>query len=132
MHEGKVQVRVALPADSKPAELVQPGEGALDDPALGAESRAVLFAAAGDQGLDAADPQLAAVLVEVIAAVGEQPIGAPARPADSAGDRHDAVGQRQQLSDVVAVASGQRDRQRQPAGIRQQVVFGACASAVDR
>ena len=77
----------------------------------------------GDHGFDAADPQLATVLVVVIAPVGEQLIGAPARTAYLAGDRHDAIDQRQKLGDVVAVAPGQGDCQRQPAGVGQQVVF---------
>jgi hypothetical protein len=123
VHEGKVKVWVALPANAKPSELVQPGEAALHDPALGAQPRAVLFATSGDQGLDAASPELAAVLVEVIAPVGEQPIGAPARAAHPAGDRDDAIDQGQELGDVVAVPAGQGDRQRQPTGVGQQVVL---------
>jgi len=34
--------------------------------------------------------------------------------------------------DVVAVAAGQRDRQRDAAGIDQEMVLGACAGTVDR
>ena len=102
---------------------MKPGEASLHDPALGAQSRAVVLTAAGDQGLDAAGPELAAVLVVVIAPVGEQPIGALAGAADLAGDRHHAVDQGQQLGDVVAVAARQCDRQRQPAGVGQQVVL---------
>jgi hypothetical protein len=59
----------------------------------------------------------------VIAPVGEQSIGALARAADLAGDRHDAVDQRQELGDVVAVPAREGDRQRQPAGVGQQVVL---------
>jgi hypothetical protein len=59
----------------------------------------------------------------VIAPVGEQPVGAPARSADLAGDRHDAVDQREELGDVVAVPACEGDRQRQPAGVGQQVVL---------
>jgi hypothetical protein len=118
-----VKVWVTLPADAKPAELVQPGEAALHDPALGAEPRAVLFAAPGDQGLDASGPELATVLVMVIAPVGEQPVGAVARATDLAGDRHYAIEQGQELGDVVAVPACESDRQRQAAGVGQQVVL---------
>jgi hypothetical protein len=103
--------------------LVKPGEAALHHPALGAEPRAVVLSAPGDQGLDAPGPELAAILVVVIAPVGEQPIGAPARAAELTGDRHDAVDQRQELSDVVAVPACEGDRQRQPADVGQQVVL---------
>jgi hypothetical protein len=112
VHEGEVLIGVALPADAEPAELVKPGEAALHDPALGAQPRAVVLAASGDQGLDAAGPELAAVLVVIIAPVGEQPIGAPARAADLARDRPNAVDQWQELGDVVAVSACEGDRQR--------------------
>lgn len=114
---------VTLPADAEPSELVEPGEAALHHPTLGAESRAVVLAAPGDQRLDASTPELAAVLVVVIAPVGKQPVGALAGTSDLAGDRDDAIDQRQELGDVVAIAAGQGDRQRQPAGIGQQVVL---------
>jgi hypothetical protein len=38
-------------------------------------------------------------------------------------DRLDAVGERQELGDVVAVAAGQRDGQRDAVRVGQQVVF---------
>lgn len=123
MHEGEVLIWVTLPADAESAELVKPGEAALHDPALGAQTRSVAFTAAGDQWLDAASPELAAVLVVVIASVSEQPIGALARAADLADDRDDAIDQRQELGDVVAVPTCKGDRQRQPAGVGQQVVL---------
>jgi hypothetical protein len=123
VHEGKVLVWVTLPADAEPAELVQPGEAALHDPALGAEPGAVVLTTPGDQGSDPAGPELTAVFVVVIAPVGEQLIGALTGTADLAGDRHDAVNQGQQLGDVVAIAAGQCDRQRQPAAVGQQVVL---------
>src|SRR5215212_6196663 len=63
VHEGLVQFGAALPADAQAAVLVQPGEGSLDDPAHSPEARAVLGGAAGDDRLDAAGPQLAAVPV---------------------------------------------------------------------
>jgi len=49
----------------------------------------------GDHGLDAALAELAAVLVVVIAAVGDELLGALAWAADLAADRGDAVDQRQ-------------------------------------
>lgn len=116
-------VGVALPADAKPAELVKPSKASLHDPALGAESGAVVLATPGDQWPDAPGPELATVLVVVIAPVGKQPVRAPARTADLAGNRHNAIDQWQELSDVVAVSACEGDRQRQPAGVGQQVVL---------
>jgi hypothetical protein len=105
-----VQLSVAFVAGAQSAQVVQPRERALHDPPLASEVRAVLDAAPGDHGLDAALPELPAVLVVVIAAVGQDAVGALAGPADLPGDRRDGVDERQQLGDVVAVAAGQRDR----------------------
>jgi hypothetical protein len=101
--------------------LVQPGERALNDPAQLAQARAVLGAAAGDDGLDPAALELAAVLVVVIAAVGDHAVGAKPGAADLAAHRADAVDQGQQLGDVVAVAAGQADGQRDAGRVDEQV-----------
>jgi hypothetical protein len=55
----------------------------------------VLFPAPGDHRLDPALAELAAELVEVIAAVGEQPLGALAGTPRPAGYRSDRIEQRQ-------------------------------------
>jgi hypothetical protein len=68
-------------------------------------------------GLDVAPPQLATVLVVVVAAVGDGTIGALAGPATAAGHRADAVDERQQLGDVVAVGAGEGDRERDAARV---------------
>jgi len=52
----------AVVADEQSLELVQPGEGALDDPADAAEPGAVLGLAAGDLGCDPALAYLPPVL----------------------------------------------------------------------
>ena len=100
-------------------------EAALDDPALAPEAGAVRDAALSDDGLDAPGPEQPAVLGEVIAAVGQQPVGFLARPADLARHRPrgEIVQQRDELGDVVAVAAGQRDGQRDAGRIDQQMVL---------
>lgn len=122
---------MALVAGPQTAEVVQPGEAALDHPALLAQARAVIAAAPGDHGLDPARAKLAAVLVEVISAVGEQSSRKPARSTAATCDRLEAVDQGQKLGDVVAVAAGKRDGQRDSVGVGQQVMLGAGARAVD-
>ena len=83
-----------LPADPQPPESVQRAEGLLDHPAVGAQPGAVRGAAAGDQGRDALLPYLLAVLVVVIAAVGEDLLralrGRPRRPAPAGSPRSGA------------------------------------------
>jgi len=109
-----VDLGAAVVADEQSFELVEPGEGALDDPAVSAEAGAVSGLAAGDLGCDAADSDEAPVLVVVVAAVGAHDQGAAARPADQAADCWHPVDQRDQLGDVVAVAAGERPGERDP------------------
>jgi hypothetical protein len=110
---------------------VQPGEGAFDDPAVTAESGPVLGLAVGDHGFDAAPADEAAVLVVVVAAVGEQRLWSASRSADAAADGWDAVEQLDQLGDVVAVAAGQRPGQRDAAAVYEEVVLAAPPAAID-
>src|SRR5439155_631024 len=77
----------------------------------------------GDHRLHPAFAELTAVLVVVIAAVGEQPLGALAGTPRPAGYRPDGIEQRQQLCDVVAVPAGQADRQRDSVGVGDQMVL---------
>lgn len=116
---------VAFVAGAQAAEVVQVCEAALDNPALASQARAVFAAATGDGGFDAARPQQPAVLVVVIAAVGKHHVGLATRTTDLAGDWPGVqrVEQRQQLRDIVAVAAGQRDRQRDAAGVDEQVML---------
>lgn len=89
-------------------------------------------AASGDHRLDAALPQQAAVLVEVVAPVGIQVPRLAARPSSQPPDRRDRVEQRQQLGDIVAVAAGERDGERGSMPVDYQVVLGTGTGAVDR
>ena len=114
---------VALVAGAQPPELVQPAEAALDYPAVDAQPGAVLGLAAGDHGLDSALAERAAVLVAVVAAVGDHLAGSLAWPSAAAAHRLDPVKECQQLRDVVAVGGGQRERQRETRGVGQEVVL---------
>src|SRR4051812_13362584 len=78
-------------ADEQPLEFVQPGEGALDDPAVAAEPGAVRGLAAGDLGRDAALAQQPAVFVVVVAAVGGDPGGTLSWPPDCAAYRRHPI-----------------------------------------
>lgn len=122
----------AVVADEQSFELVQPGEGAFDDPAVAAEPGAMLDPSASDLGDDAAAAQLAAVLVVVITTVGADPFGSPTRTAGFASDGRDTVEQRQQLGDVVAVAARDRPGERDPGRVYEQVMLGAVSGSVNR
>ena len=84
----------AVVADEQPLELVQPGEGAFDDPAVAAQSGAMLGFATGDLRCDPALSKLATASVVVVAAVGADAVGSAAWPADLAAYRGDAIDER--------------------------------------
>ena len=123
-----------LVADAQATEVVQVGEAALHDPPLATQTGAVRDAPAGDQRLDVAPAQEPAILVVVVTAVGQQAIRLAAGSATLASDGAGVQGvqQRHELGDVVAVAGGECDRQRDARGIDQQVVLRAWAGAIDR
>lgn len=127
-----VDLVAAVVADEQPFEVVQPGEGALDDPADGAKPGAVLGLAAGDDGFDPAFADEAAVLVVVVAAISDHALGTLAGSADGAADGRHLVEQRDQLGDVVAVATGDREGERDPGRVDEEMVLGAGSAPVNR
>ena len=122
----------AVVADEQPFELVEPGEGALDDPAGTAEAGAVLALAAGDLWSDPTLAKVTAVGGVVVAAVGGHAFGPSARPADAATHRRHGIDQRDQLRDVVAVAARNSPGERDPARVDQEVVLGAISGSINR
>jgi hypothetical protein len=85
----------------------------------------------GDDRLEAALLDEAAVLVVVIAAIGDQRLWSASWAADAATDRRHPVEQHEQLGDVVAVAAGERPGQRHAAAVYEQVMLAAQAASVD-
>jgi len=81
---------------------------------------------------DPAGPVEATVPVVVVAAICEEHVGAVSGSADDAGHRRDPVEQGQQLGDVVAIAAGQRHRERDALAVDEDVVLAARPCPVDR
>jgi hypothetical protein len=127
-----VNLVAAVVADEESLELVQPGEGALDDPAGVAEPGAVLALAAGDLWSDPALAKRVPVGGIVVAAVGGHTFGSAARPADAATHRRHRVDERDQLRDVVAVAARNTPGERDPRRVDQEVVLGAVSGSINR
>jgi hypothetical protein len=127
-----VEIGSYLVADPEAFELVEPGEGPLHNPAGLAQAGAMRDTSTGDLRGDAAGPEDAAVLVEVVAAVGEQPVRSMPRPPAESTDAGDRVQQRCQLGDVVAVSAGQRDGEGCAVPVDDQVVLAARSRTVDR
>ena len=127
-----MHVRSPFPAHPQSAEAVQPGKGPLDHPPVNSQTRAVLGAAPRDSGHDAAGTNLLAVAVVVVAAVGVEGERSAAGPADPATNRRHGVEKRQELGDIVAVATRQDDGERGAVSVGDQVVLGAGPAPVDR
>jgi len=74
------------------------------------------------------------VLVVVISAVGQDTVGFLAWPAGLTGDGPLAkvFDQRQQLGDIVAIAAGQADRERDAAGVDMEMMLRASAATIYR
>ena len=130
--EGFVDVITSLPADAETSEAVEPGDRALDNPAVNSEARTVQNTASGDDRFDAPSPDQAAVLVVVVAAVTEQYVGPSTWPPDESRDRRDLGKERHQLGDVVAASAGQGHRERDALAVDEDVVLAARPRAVDR
>ena len=121
----------AIGAEQESSAVVEPGEGALDDPAVASNAGAVFGPAAGDHRLDPPLPDQQAVLVVVVAAVSDHAVGPPPRPAGPASYRRHLIEQRQQLSDVVAITARERPGERQSGAVYEQVLLAAAAAPVD-
>ena len=122
----------AVVADEQSFELMQPGEGAFDDPAVAAEPGAVVGLAPCDLRGDPALTQFATAGVVVVAAVGADTVRSAAGPADLAADRWHPVDERDQLGAVVAVAAGERPGEREPGRVNEKVVLGAVSGSINR
>ena len=112
--------------------VVEPGEGALDDPAIAAETGAVLGAPSRDHRLDPSRPKLPPVGIVVVTTVGDEPLGPSARASAAAPDRGNAVDERDQLGDVVAVAARERPGERDPRRVDEEVVLRPVSGSINR
>ena len=126
-----MDVGVAFVADAEAPVLVEPGEGALDDPALPAESGSVLGSTFGDARSDPAGAERLAVSLRVVAAVGEERVRPTAWSSAYATQRRDRLDEREQLRDVWAVGAGEQAGERDTVGVDDQVVLAAGLAPVD-
>jgi hypothetical protein len=83
----------------------------------------MLLAASGDERRDPHLPHLLAIFVVVVAAIGVERVEPSTRTTATAPHRGDGLEQGHQLGDVVAVAAGQRHRQRDAVHFGDQMVF---------
>jgi len=127
-----VHLGAAVVADEQPFEVVEPGEGAFDDPAVAAQAGAVFGLAACDLGFDAAFAEETSVLVVVVATVGSDAVGPSTWSSDLAAHGRHLVNERDQLGDVVAVTARDAPGERDAGGVYQEVVLGAVSGSINR
>lgn len=132
--EDFVDVGSSFPADGEALEAVQPGETALDDPPVGAQSGILARAAPGNggHGPACADAVSVDVVVVVVSTVGEERVRLASGASHTSPHGWDRVEQGQQLGDIVAVAAGEDDRERSAVAVGDQVVLGAGPAPVAR
>ena len=94
-------------ANAEAPELVDPGKGALDDPAVSPEALAALDAAAGNARFDPTGAKVVAAAFEVVAFVGVELRGPFAGSPARLTDRVDRVDGCRQGHAVVPVGPGQ-------------------------
>jgi len=126
-----VDVVAPVGPDQESPAVVEPGEGALDNPALTAHSGAVSALPASDDWFHAELPDEPTVLVVVVAAIGDHRPRAAAWSSGPPSDGRHPLEQLDKLGDVVAVAAGERPGQRDPATVYEKVVLAPPPAAID-
>jgi hypothetical protein len=130
--ERLVDVGPSFVAHGQAPHAVEPGQGALDHPAVAAQPLARIDPFAGDADADVALRQRAAAAGDVVRLVGVQLARSLAPSPVGLLDGRDGVEQRLQDDAVVAVRSGQEAGQRDPAALAHNVALRARFAAVRR
>ena len=123
---------MAFEADGEACELVEQGEGLLDDVAQRAKPLGPFGATGGDDRDDAAPGQVAAQPVTVVALVGKQHVRAVAGSTWPPRHRRDAIDQVAGRADVVDVPTGSDHLERDATAVADQMVLATRAAPVDR
>ena len=126
-----MEIGVDFPTDREAFVLVEPGDGAFDDPPDLAESDDALRSSFGDDRCDSSVLQCFSELSRVVALVGEDHVGSSSWP--SAAPFHGGYGIYQGFGcgDVVDVPAGGHHGERYTVSVASHVVFGPRTSTVD-
>ena len=123
---------MAFVSDDKTAELVDPGEGALDDPSVLAEMHAAVDAAPCDAGRDVAAAQFAPAEGVVVTFVGVQLGRSLAGSSAPLAHRLYRVDGRRQKLAVVAVRAAQNNGERKAGTVDDDMALRARPAAIGR
>lgn len=129
-HERFVYVVASFITNAKTAILMQPRETAFYHPAVDTQSAAIFGPAFSKKGDNSSSTKFSSMRFTVITPVSQHTIRTPNRSSNLACYCWDAVNQRQQLCDIMAVCTGQYHRKRNTIGVRYQMVFRAFLAAI--
>ena len=125
-----MHVEPSFVADGKPSEPVEPGEAALDHPAVAAEPLAGFDAAPGDARLDLPALAGSSAAAVIVGFVGVQFVGSASRSPALAGNVRHGVQQRLKRHAVVDVGPGQHEAEWEAAAVGDQMAFGARPASI--
>jgi len=128
-----MEVGVPFVADGEATAAVEPGDSALDHPAMAAELGAGLDALAGDAAEDAPASEGGAASSAVVRLVGVELAGSDARATGARPlDRLDALQQVLEDGAVADVGGGEVDGQRDAVAVNQEVALRARLAPIGR
>ena len=127
-----MDVGAPLVADREAAEAVEPGQRALDHPAVPAQPLAGVDAPSGDAGRDGAGAALPAAAAVIVGLVGVELVGALARPASPVAHAGHGVQGRRQHHAVVPVGRAQAHPERRAPAVDHKVALRARFAAIRR
>lgn len=120
----------AFEANAKSPEVVQPTDRPFDDPTGFAQAAPMQRIAPRNQSTNTLRMEWATIFVVVVSAVGLNDSGFAQRTSRQAADGRNRGHQRQQLGHIVAIGSGQDNRERDALGFGDEVMLGTRASAI--
>ena len=115
----------SLVADSKTMEIMEPSMSTFDYPSIFSKATAMLSAALRKNGFDTPIAQFLSVYFGVVSAIGIDDLRLLQRASADTTDGWNRINERQQLCDVMAISTGQDDRERHPICIGSDMVLGA-------
>src|ERR671938_524061 len=132
MEEGLMDIRAALVAHGEAAELGQPGQRALHDPAVPAQAGAALDSLAGNAALDTPPLQGDPTGRAVIRLVGVQLVRTLAGPSTGPLDRLDAIDQRGEDASIRPIRRRQPHCEGDAVALDHNVALAARFAAIRR
>jgi hypothetical protein len=117
-------------AHSKTMKIMEPRMSPLDYPSIFSEATAMLGSAPRKNGLDTTIAQFLPVYIGVVSAISVEDLRLFQSATANTADGWNRLNERQQLCDVIAIGSGQDDREWHPICVSSDMVLGARSPAI--